>query len=595
MDPVTPVLPTRTVFRRFWPFTRGERRWLATGAALLILAAAGDSVGLSMFSSIVDDSLATGNLDAFWRPAALWGGISVLSGLLVFGGEYLTNRSGERFLLSLRTRVFAHLHKLSPDFFERRRRGDLVARMTDDIDTVERLVSSGLVQLVTSLFSVLFFTAYAVVLSWELTLAAFVIAPLFVLVTRNFARRINDRSRDERALNGELTAILGEDLDNVAVVQAYNRQATAEHRLHEVGTRILKANLAIVRLSALYSPVVHLAETLCVLAIVALGTWEVSNGAISLGGVLAFAAIVSFTYGPLQQLGQLRVMVSAATTGSERIVELLDEEPSLRESSDARTLNRVSGHIRLKSISFAYPGAPRAAIKAFSAEVRAGEFVAITGPSGAGKSTIAKLLVRFHDPDRGSIELDGADLTTITLESLRRNVAFVQQRTALLHGTIRDNIAYGSHSADDRAVVRAAVAADAHEFITALPHGYDTVLGEHGHGLSGGQCQRIAIARAVVADAPVLVLDEPTAGLDADTVDRLLPALRRVTADRTTILITHDPRVTAIAHRVLIVAAGRVAESESASARAAQPRVVDAVSTMTESVVQASSHSAPFQ
>ncbi|MBB4689624.1 ATP-binding cassette subfamily B protein [Amycolatopsis jiangsuensis] len=541
------------------------------GALLLICSAACDSVAVSMFSTVVDSALGAGDLTALWTPATWWAGVAVLSGVFVFGGEYLTARSGERFLLRLRTRVFGHLQRFSPDFVERRRHGDLLARLTDDLDTVERFVSSGLVHVVTSLFSVIFFTCYALYLSWELALAAFVIAPLFAVITRQFARRINDRSREQRALNGELTAILGEDLANAAVVQAYNRQQSEERRLYAAGVRLLKTNVAISRLSALYSPVVHLAETVCVLGVIALGTWEVAAGRLTLGGVLAFAAILSFVYGPLQQLGQLRVMVSAATTGSERIVELLDELPSPADLPGARPLGRAEGQLRLRSVTFRYPGARRPALDQVTTEIRPGELVAITGASGAGKSTVTKLLLRFLDPDRGAVELDGVDLRALTLESLRRNVALVQQRTLLFHGTVRDNIAYGAVTTGHREVVHAAMAADAHQFIIALPNGYDTIIGEHGHGLSGGQCQRIAIARAMVANAPVLVLDEPTASLDDTTVERLLVPLRRLASGRTTLLITHDLRLTAIANRVLVMADGHVAERLPAASSPPQP------------------------
>ncbi|GAA3432536.1 ABC transporter ATP-binding protein [Kutzneria kofuensis] len=564
MDSTTPVLSTRAVFRRFWPLTRHDRRWLAAGGLLLVGAAACDSVAVTMFATIVDSSLKSGDLAAFWLPAGVWAGVAVLSGLFVFGGEYLTARSGERFLLRLRTKVFGHLQRLTPDFFERRRLGDLIARLTDDIDTVERFVSSGLVQAVTALFSAVFFAGYALYLNWELALAAFVVAPIFAAITRRFARRINDRSRERRALNGDITAIIEENLANVAVVQAYNRQETEEKRLLAAGTRMLGANLSIARLGACYAPVVHIAETACVLGVVALGTWEVATGRLSLGGVLGFAAILTYIYGPLQQLGQLRVMVSAATTGSERIVELLDAEPPLADAPDACALARATGHVRLRSVSFAYPEAIRPAIDQFTVDVRPGELVAVTGASGAGKSTIAKLLLRFYDPDTGTISLDGVDLRRLTLESLRRNVALVQQETLMFHGTIRDNIAYGSATATDRDIVDAAIAADAHGFVTELANGYDTVIGQHGHGLSGGQRQRVAIARAMVANAPVLVLDEPTAGLDAEAVDRLIKPLRRLTAGRTTILITHDPRLTAIADRVLVVADGRLAQPQGA-------------------------------
>ncbi|MFS8101878.1 ABC transporter ATP-binding protein/permease [Lentzea alba] len=551
------ALSARAVFHRFWPFTRGNRRWLAVGSVLLIGAAACDAFAVSMFARIVDDALRAGDISGFWRPALMWVGVAMLSSILVFGGEYLTTRTGERFLLKLRTKVFAHLHRQPPDYFERRRPGDLLARLTDDVDTVERFVGSGLVQLVTALFSVAFFAGYALYLSWELSLAAFVVVPLFSWVTRRFARHINTRSREQRALNGDITAILEESLANVTVVQAYNRQETEASRLRAAGLRMLSTNLSIARLSGLYAPVVHMAQTVSVLAVIGLGAWEIAAGRISLGGVLAFAAILTSLYAPVQQLGQLRVLISAATTGSERIIELLDAAPPLTDGSTV--LSNARGSLSLRSVGFRYPDAPSPALSSLSVDVRPGELLAITGPSGAGKSTIAKLLLRFYDPATGAVALDGIDLRDLTLESLRSNIALVGQQTQMFHGTIYDNIAFGSATATFPDILRAAAAADAHDFITALPDGYSTVIGQHGHGLSGGQRQRIAIARAMVADTPVLVLDEPTASLDAHSADRLLGPLRRVATGRTTILITHDLRLTANADRVLVLTDGRVA------------------------------------
>lgn len=219
----------------------------------MIVATACDTVAVAIFSSIVDKALRTGDVAAFWVPAAMWLGVAALSSVLVFFGAYLTTRSGERFLLRLRTQVFGHLHRQPPDFFERRKPGDLIARLTDDIDTVERFVSSGLVQAVTAVFGVIFFGGFAIYLSWELSLAAFVVVPVFVTITRRFARHINTKSRDQRALNGDITAILEESLANVAVVQAYNRQETEKRRLYAAGIQMLSTDLSIAKLSGLYT------------------------------------------------------------------------------------------------------------------------------------------------------------------------------------------------------------------------------------------------------------------------------------------------------------------------------------------------------
>ncbi|MBB4687208.1 ABC transporter ATP-binding protein [Amycolatopsis jiangsuensis] len=554
---LAPVLSARAVLRRFWPIARRERRWLALGALLLIGAAAGDAAAIWMFSVITDGALTTGNLSAFWVPALEWVGLVVLSGGLVFAGHYLTARAGERFLLRLRDRVFAHVQTLSPDFLERRKHGDLVARLTSDVESVEALVNSGLVEAATSVLTVVFFATGALLLRWELALAAFAAVPLFAVVAKNFSRRIGTVARKERAYHGELVSVVEEDLANLAVTQVYNRQDTEKERLHRHGLSWMSTKLSLVKLGALYSPSVHLLETVCVLSVIGLGTWEIAQHRMTLGQLFAFAAFLGYLYPPVQSLGTLTLTVAAASTGSARLIELLDARPAVTDAPGARQLRGARGEVRLERISYRYPGSPQWVLRDFSLTVYPGELVAVIGASGAGKSTIAKLLLRFDDPVSGTVRLDGLDVRDLTQHSLRSGISLLPQETAVFHGTIADNIGYGRDGATMSEIVAAAEAADAHAFITALPQGYDTVIGRNGHGVSGGQRQRIGIARALVADTPVLVLDEPTANLDELSARRVAEPLRRLAGGRTTILITHDPALAAIADRTVVVPGGQ--------------------------------------
>ncbi|MFG2005974.1 ABC transporter ATP-binding protein [Spirillospora sp. NPDC048911] len=535
-----PVVSVRTTFRRFWPLMRGDRRLPALGAGLAIAAAACEVAAIWLFGVITDDALAARDLGAFWAPAGAWLGIALVTALMTFVGEYVTTLAGERFLLRLRDQVFAHVQRLSPEFFDRGRLGDLMARLTDDIEAIEELVASGLVRLVTAAVSTVFFVAAAFYVRWDLALVACALVPVFLLVTRGFSGRFRQAAGRERLSNGVMTSTVEESLSNQPLVQAYNRQETEARRLHREGRGWLEAKMAETRLSSLYGPLVEVVETVCVLVVLGVGAWELSAGRITLGGLLAFAAYLGYLYPQIQSLGELALVAAEAAAGSDRVLEVLRTRPAVVEGPAPRTRVAGRGRIAFDDVTFRYPGAARPVIDRLRFRAGPGELLLLTGPSGSGKSTITKLLLRFHDPDSGGIRLDGVPIQELSLATLRDTVTVLQQDTLMFSGTVRDNIAYGRPGATEAEIVAAAVAADAHDFITALPDGYATDVGRQGRLLSGGQRRRIGIARAMVRDAPVLVLDEPTTGLDARTARNVLEPLRRLMAGRTTILITHD-------------------------------------------------------
>lgn len=555
---LAPAQSARQIFRRFWPIARQNKKLFALGGLALVLAAACDTAMVLLFSRITDRVLRTGDLAAFWQPALWWVGLALIAGVFGFAGQYFTAMAGERFLLALRDRVFGHVQKMSPGFFSQRRRGDLVARLTGDVESVEALVGSGVVQTFTAMVSIVFFAAGALFIRWELALVTFALVPLFTLLARRFARRINSVGRNERAGHGDLTAALEENLANMAVVQAHRREGTEAQRVHEHGRNWMRTKLGLARLGALYSPLVHVLETVCVLVVLGIGAWEISANRMTLGGLFAFAAFLSYLYPPVRGLGQLTLTIAAATTGSARLIELLDTEPAVIDPPHAHDPGRAAGRVEVRDVTFTYPDRTTPALREVSLSVGPGELVAVTGASGAGKSTLAKLLLRFYDPATGSVHLDGVDLRTLPLHVLRREISLLHQETLLWHGTIAENIAYGAAGAGQDQIIAAAMAADAHDFIQRLPESYDTLVGDRGQRLSGGQRQRIAIARTMIANAPVLVLDEPTAGLDPDAALRVIEPLRRLAAGRATILITHDEKLAALAHRTVVLSEGRV-------------------------------------
>jgi ATP-binding cassette subfamily B protein len=558
----------RDAFRRFWPYTRGFRRWLVAGAVLLVLAAAGEVAAIWLFGYITDHVLAAKNLHAFWTPALIWLQLSVLTATASFGGDYLTTLVGERFLLRLRDSVFAHIQRLSPDFFDKRQTGDLMVRLTGDVEAIEQFVASGVIQTVTSAISAVFFAAAAFYVRWDLALVSFAMAPLFWVAVRSFTSRFRDAAVQERESNGAMTSVVEESLSNQALVQAYNRQRTEQRRLHREGLSWLAAKMAESRLSALYEPLVQVIETLCVLVVLGFGAWELTNDRITLGGLLAFAAYLGYLYPPIQSLGNINLIASEATASADRIIEMMEARPAVAEVPAARTRAARRGRVAFDRVTFRYPGSDRPVLDELSFRAGPEELVLLTGPSGSGKSTITKLLLRFYDPDAGRIRLDGVDIRELSLETLRDTVTLLQQENLLFPGTVRDNIAYGRPGATDEQIIAAARAAEAHDFVTALPEGYDTPVGQRGRLLSGGQRQRIAIARAMVRDAPVLILDEPTTGLDAPTARRVLAPLRRLMAGRTTILITHDLHLAPEADKVITLDGPRFGDRPEPGRRA---------------------------
>jgi ATP-binding cassette subfamily B protein len=551
-------------FRRFWPLTRGDRRWIVLICLLAVVAAIAETVTILLFAELTDKALQTGSVSAFWGPAGKWFAVAILGAVVGYLGSSLAAWTAERFVLRLRARVFSHLQTLPPHFFQRNRRGDLVERLTGDVEAIEQLVVSGIVGVASALFNTLFFAAAALWLRWDLAVATFVLVPLFFAVTRMFTGRLRAVSRRGRAADGAITAVVEETLVNVVLTQAYNRQQDEEERLQDKARKRLKAAVSGVRLTSLYAQVVEVLETLCILTIIGLGAWEIAEGRMTLGQLLAFAAFIGYLYPPVRSLGQIGLTATAATAAAERLLEILDARPAVTDPADSVPVpvrSRALGTVEARQVSFRYPGNSEPVLRDLSFTASPGELLVITGPSGAGKSTLAALLLRFYDPDSGSIRLDGVSVDQLPLTHLRRNITLLPQDTLVLHDTIEENIGCGRDATTHRDVVDAARAADADEFIRALPDGYSTVISPGTARLSGGQLQRVAIARAMLRDAPVLLLDEPTTGLDAMAAQRILGPLRRLAEGRTTIVITHDLALAADADRILVLDEGRLVES----------------------------------
>ena len=553
-----PGVGVRTLFRRFWPFAKPMRGALVVGLLILLAVPAVEAAQVWLFKVLVDEALVPADLGPLGWIALVYLGLFLVGAVLSFGDEYLGAWIGERFILAVRRRVHGHLLRQSPDVLDRRRLGDVLTRVTGDVQTIESFLLAGLGEGISAVARILVFAGALFYLQWDLALVSLVVAPLFWLSARRFSGAIRDAAREKRRRAGSLGAVAEEGLANATLVQTTNQEAAEQARFERESEGFMRAELAATRLRALFAPLAELIELAGVLAVLAWGTWALSNGDLSLGGLLAFVTYLGLLYRPARDLGHVATGVFEASAAAERVLELLDREPLVTERPNAQRLERARGELEFDGVGFRYPESERRVLDEVSLHVEPGEVVLISAPSGAGKSTLARLLVRLYDPDEGAVRLDGVDLRDLTLGSIRGNIGALLQEQLLFDATVRDNVSYARPDATDEEVLAASRAAGLDEVVAGLPQGYDTPVGQRGRALSGGQRQRVALARALLRDTPVVVLDEPFTGLDTAAAMRVLAALREFSGERTTIVISHDPIAAELADRVVTLHRGRL-------------------------------------
>ena len=541
-----------TIARRFAPYLRPLRWLLALGFVLLAAAPAITVIEVLLFKRLVDDVLVPADLTPLLGLALIYVALNVLSGVVSGAEDYVSTHVSQSFLVRLREDVFGRVLRQPALTSDRRRLGDTMTRMTSDVGAVESFMVTQLSEGIGSVLRLCFFLGAMFLLSWELTLAALLVAPVFWWLANRFASYTKVVSRERRRRGGSLGSVTEESLSNVALVQAYGREGDALASYRRQNRAIMAAEMAGSRIRAIFLPMVDLAELVGVLTVVALGVWALDTERLTLGGLLAFLTLMAQCYGPIRDLADLVPGLYSASAGVERVVELLDaepDEPDSREPLPARAPG--SAAVELRDVRVTYPGAHTPAFSGLNLRIEPGERVAVIGPSGSGKSTIARLLSRQVEAEHGSVLVNGHDVTEHSSESVRATVTPVFQEQLVMDASIRDNLTFGRPNAPDRDVQETAKVTAVHEFVSRLPDGYATRVGQRGRALSGGQRQRIAIGRALLRPSPILVLDEPTTGLDAVMGERLAASILEATRGRTVIVLTHDPAVLGHVDRVV--------------------------------------------
>jgi len=507
----------------------------------------------------IDDGIRKHDLHALTIIVALF----IVAALLNLGTSsaqtYFTGWTGERILADLRNTLFRHLQRLSLGFYERNRAGVIISRLTNDVEALDQLVTDGVTTLVQSTLFLLGTSVILFFLDWRLALATLTVLPFMFVATAIFRIYSARAYRAVRERLGLVTATLAEDISGMRVVQAFRRERANEKNFHAVNAHYREANQQTVLLNGLYFPFVDFLSALATAIVLGYGGHLVFGGDLTVGTLFAFVLYLSNFFDPVQQLSQLYNTFLSAVAALDNIMNVMDEEPEVRDKGAAQELERIEGHVHFDHVRFTYGSGPEV-LHGIDLDVPAGTTVALVGHTGAGKSTIAKLLARFYDPTEGRITIDGVDLRDVRQTSLRRQLGVVPQEGFLFAGTVRDNIAFGRPDADPAEVAAAAKAVGAHEFVLALEDGYDTNLQERGTRLSLGQRQLIAFARALLADPRILILDEATSSVDIGTERRIESALRTLLADRTAFVIAHRLSTIRDADLIVVLEHGVVVE-----------------------------------
>ncbi len=485
--------------------------------------------------------------------------VFALRGFFVYGQTYLMSYVSQKVVIDLREALFRHFQRLSVSYFDRSRTGKVLSYMTNDVGALQGALAQNVIELSTESLTLVGSLVAMFYLHWQLALLTLITVPLVAQAMKLFGKKLRKASGTMQQRAAEITSVLQEMIVSIRLIRLFVREDYETNRFIRENDNNFTAQMKAAQLSATLSPVIEFLAAIAVTVIIWYGGREVISGNLTSGSLIAFLVYAVNISNPVKRLGNVYGNIQRAVAAAERVFDVLDTLPEIEDAPDAIELPPVKGNVGFENVTFEYrDGEP--ALKNLSIEIPSGQILAIVGPSGAGKSTIANLLPRFYDPQAGIIRIDGVDIRNVTVRSLREQIAMVPQETILFNASIYENILYGRLDAERDAVIAAAQAANAHDFILQLPDGYETQIGERGCQLSGGQRQRIAIARAILKDPRILILDEATSALDAESERVVQDALDKLMIGRTTFVIAHRLSTIQRADKILVMEKGRMIE-----------------------------------
>jgi subfamily B ATP-binding cassette protein MsbA len=482
----------------------------------------------------------------------------LLRGIFNYGQAYLMNFVGLKVIADLREKLYNHLQTLSLSFFTKTPTGALISRITNDVNLVQGAVSNTIAGVLKDAFTVFSLVGVIFYQNWKLAIIAFIIFPFGIIPIKELGKRMRKFARKGQQRYGFITTFLHETITGNRIVKAFNMEEYEKRRFAEENERLFRTFLKRVRVRALSHPLMELLGGIAAAIITWVGGYMIMRGELTPGTFLSFLAAFFMLYAPVRELSKVNLEIQEGLGGAMRVFELLDTTIEIKDEEGAFALPPISKRIDFEKITFKYD--EEVVLKDISLHVKVGEVIAFVGMSGAGKTSLVNLLPRFYDVEKGQILIDGYDIRKVTLKSLRDQIGLVTQQTILFNDTVRNNIAYGSLKCSDQEILEAAKAANAHDFIQRLPQGYDTTIGEQGVKLSGGERQRLSIARALLKNAPILILDEATSSLDSDSETEVQKALEELMKGRTVFVIAHRLSTIRNAHRIVVLSEGQIVE-----------------------------------
>jgi len=561
-------MPAREIFSRLLRYLTPYKKWIAMViCAVIVTSATGIASPYILGREIVSRYILRGDLYGLQTIILVFIGIQAANWIANTIRMYGLGKIGQSLLLRMRSELFAHLQELSFSFFDSSDSGDLISRVTNDTDAIGEAFTSGLVQVASDILSLFMIVIVMFSINVQLSLASMIVVPLIVAVAFLFNSKFRAAYRMQRTRISNVTSKLQESISGIREIQSFTREKDAMRDFQNANLENFQANLQATKVWGSFFPTIQLIQAIGTGIVIVYGGWLAFNGMLgpiedAIGTLITFVMYVGMFFGPIFDLTNFYNTVQSAFAAAERIFEMLDVEPEIKDSEDAIEMPPIKGEVEFRNVTFGYkPEHP--VLHNISFRIKPKETIALVGPTGAGKSTIVKLLCRFYDPQSGQILIDGHDLKGIKIKSLRKQLGIVLQETFLFSGTIMDNIRYGKIDATEEEVIAAAKLVGAHEFIEKLPDGYNTRIGERGAGLSVGQKQLISFARALLRNPAILILDEATSSIDPYTDLLIRKAMKLLLKNRTSIIIAHRLSTVRDADRILVIDDGRIVEEGS--------------------------------